>query len=87
MWSNFYFSHLTNGSDLIYTNNKMKNTTLFQVQRRADNETLISTCGGGESRARIFKRLCIPGIDSKEWNPPAYVAWRAGTITLFLLGS
>ncbi len=27
------------------------------------------------------------GIDSKEWIPPAYVAWRAGTITLFLLGS
>ncbi len=23
----------------------------------------------------------------KEWIPPAYVAWRAGTITLFLLGS
>ncbi len=28
-----------------------------------------------------------PGIDSKEWNSPAYVAWRAGIITLFLLGS
>ncbi len=39
------------------------------------------------SRARIFKRLWSPGIDSKEWIPPAYVAWRAGTITLFLLGS
>ncbi len=37
--------------------------------------------------ARIFKRLWSPGIDSKEWIPPAYVAWRAGTITLFLLGS
>ncbi len=23
----------------------------------------------------------------KEWIPPAYVAWRASTITLFLLGS
>ncbi len=34
--------------------------------------------------ARIFKRLWSPGIDSKEWTPPAYVAWRAGTITLFL---
>ncbi len=30
--------------------------------------------------ARIFKRLWSPGIDSKEWTPPAYVAWRAGTI-------
>jgi hypothetical protein len=38
-------------------------------------------------RARIFKRLWSPGIDSKEWIPPAYVAWRAGTITLFLLGA
>jgi hypothetical protein len=37
--------------------------------------------------ARIFKRLWSPGIDSKEWTPPAYVAWRAGTKTLFLLGS
>jgi hypothetical protein len=39
-----------------------------------------------ENRARIFKCLWGPGIDSKEWIPPAYVAWRAGTITLFLLG-
>ncbi len=37
--------------------------------------------------ARIFKRLWSPGIDSKEWVPSAYVAFRAGTITLFLLGS
>ncbi len=38
-------------------------------------------------RARIFKRLWSPGIDSKASIPPAYVAWRAGTITLFLLGA
>jgi hypothetical protein len=38
-------------------------------------------------RARIFKLLWSPGIDSKELIPPAYVAWRAGMITLFLLGS
>ncbi len=25
-------------------------------------------------QARIFKRLWSPGIDSKEWIPPAYVA-------------
>ncbi len=37
--------------------------------------------------ARIFKCLWSPGIDSKELIPPAYVAWRAGKITLFLLGS
>ncbi len=38
-------------------------------------------------RARIFKHLWSPGIDSKELILPAYVALRAGTITLFLLGS
>ncbi len=36
------------------------------------------------TRASIFKRLWSPEIDSKERIPPAYVAWRAGTITLFL---
>jgi hypothetical protein len=38
-------------------------------------------------RAGIFKRLWSPGIDAKASVPPAYVAWRAGTITLFLLGA
>ncbi len=32
---------------------------------------------------RIQKRSWSPGIDSKEWIPPAYVAWRAGTTTVF----
>ncbi len=36
--------------------------------------------------AGIFKPLWSPGIDAKASIPPAYVAWRAGTITLFLLG-
>ncbi len=39
------------------------------------------------SGARIFKRLWSPGIDSKASIPPAYVAWRAGMITLFLLSA
>ncbi len=39
------------------------------------------------SRARILKLLWSPGINSKESITPAFVAWRAGTITLFLLGS
>jgi hypothetical protein len=34
------------------------------------------------SRAGIFKPLWSPGIDAKASIPPAYVAWRAGTITL-----
>ena len=40
-----------------------------------------------EARAGIFKPLWSPGIDAKALIPPAYVAWRAGTITLFLLGA
>ncbi len=40
-----------------------------------------------EPGAVILKHLWSPGIDSKEWIPRAYVAWRAGTITLFLLGA
>ncbi len=31
-------------------------------------------------RARICKRLRRPGIDSEDSIPPAYGAWRAGTI-------
>jgi hypothetical protein len=34
-----------------------------------------------------FKLLRSPGVNSKESIPPACVAWRAGTTTLFLLGS
>jgi hypothetical protein len=41
----------------------------------------------GNSRVRILKLLRSPGIDSKESIPPAYVAWRAGTTTLLILGS
>jgi hypothetical protein len=32
-----------------------------------------------EYLVRICKRLRVPGIDSEESTPPAYVAWRAGT--------
>jgi hypothetical protein len=37
--------------------------------------------------ARIFKLLRRPRFDSNESIPPAFVARRAGTTTLFLLGS
>ena len=43
--------------------------------------------GDARNRAQIFKFLRSPEIDSKESVPPAYVAWRAGTTTLFLLDS
>jgi hypothetical protein len=39
------------------------------------------------ARGGIFKLLRSPEIDSKESIPPNYVARRAGTTTLFLLGS
>ncbi len=44
-------------------------------------------CSFYETRARFFKLLRSSGIDYKESITPAYVAWQAGTITLFLLGS
>ncbi len=36
-------------------------------------------------RVRICRRLRSLGIDSKESIPPAYVARRTGTITIFVL--
>jgi hypothetical protein len=38
------------------------------------------------ARARIFKLIRSPRLDSKEPIPPGCVAWRAGTTTLLLLG-
>jgi hypothetical protein len=38
-------------------------------------------------RGGIFKLLRSPGNDSNESIPPAYVAWRSGTTTLFLFSS
>ncbi len=38
-------------------------------------------------RARIFLTFKEPGINFQESILPAYAAWRAGTMTLFLLGS
>ncbi len=40
-----------------------------------------------DSRDGIFTLLRSPGIDSNDTIPPAYVTWRPGTTTLFLLGS
>jgi hypothetical protein len=39
------------------------------------------------TRARICERLRSPGIDFKESIPPAYVVWRAGTLTLFVVST
>ncbi len=39
----------------------------------------MSPHGVLDTRARIYKRLWSPGIDSKASIPPTYVVWRAGT--------
>jgi hypothetical protein len=67
------------------------NIGLSEKERLAVYATIATVLHTGnitfEVRARILKRLWSPGIDSKASIPPAYVAWRAGTINLFLLGA
>ncbi len=53
--------------------------------KSSSSPDLIPQRDPGREQSPYFKRLWSPGIDSKEWIPPAYVAGRAGTITLFLL--
>ncbi len=62
---------------LIGQNHPHPTTTAASFQHRPESAI----------RAGIFKPLWSPGIDAKASIPPAYVAWRAGTITLFLLGA
>jgi hypothetical protein len=47
---------------------------IFKNSMEARNRVGI----GWPYRARICKPLRRPGIDSEDWIPPAYVAWRAG---------
>jgi hypothetical protein len=56
---------------------------IFKQSRGARNRVGM----GCSTRAGIFKPLWSPGIDAKASTPPAYVAWRAGTKTLFLLSA
>ncbi len=48
---------------------------------------IYSRNAGNQLRASILKLLRNPGIDSMESIPPACLARRTGTVTLFLLGS
>jgi hypothetical protein len=43
----------------------------------------FSLWGKTPDLSRICKQLRSPGIFSEESNPLAYVAWQAGTTTLF----
>jgi hypothetical protein len=43
--------------------------------------------GSMKPEPEFFNFLRSPEIDTKQRVPPAYVAWRAGTITMILLGS
>ncbi len=42
--------------------------------KKASTESVLEYC------ARICKRPRSPGIDSKEWIPPAYVTFMAGRV-------
>jgi hypothetical protein len=57
----------------------------------AENPALSSSTLGEFSfllvKARIFKLLKSPRINSKESISPTYVAWRTGKTIIFLLGS
>ncbi len=59
---------------------------IFKLSMVARNR-VVTGLSYRPARGGIYKLLRSPGIDSKEQIPPAYVAWRAGTATLFLLGS
>jgi hypothetical protein len=60
-----------------------------KTRSRKSRDTVPLTEVGGkhtrEVRARIFKLFVSQRIDSIESILPAYVAWRAGTTTLFLV--
>ncbi len=66
------FSNLEVGTYFCCVQKIRKDFVSFRLYRG-----LIRVCPA-QLRACIFKRVWGPGIDSKEWIPPAYVAWRAG---------
>jgi hypothetical protein len=62
----------------------------FHLMKKSAKVQLYFGSGCGMMKvftSGIFKPLWRPGIDAKASIPPAYVAWRAGTITLFLLSA
>jgi hypothetical protein len=69
-----------------YKQDSPRNRTIF-IGRRIINPVMFIRVRNKETRARTFKCLWGPGIDSKEWITPTFEVWRAGTKTLFLLGA
>ncbi len=55
--------------------------------RNLENNVLSPLHKLSRNGARICKHLRSPGIFPKESIAPAYVAWRAGTITLFVISA
>ncbi len=67
--------------------NISRSRTTFRIVMVMDKLNWNKSGFHDKNRAGIFKPLWSPGIDAKASIPPAYAAWRAGTITLFLLGA
>ncbi len=77
------FSHIFASSQRTPSPQKIVFKNLFHISLfwiQALQEECVKL--GEGAGARILKRLWSPGIDSKEWILPAYVARRAGTINL-----
>jgi hypothetical protein len=94
-----YFRHLFHnwfGFDWIVNNKSRRYEETVHIklkksgERQQSTALLDSNCSGGRGTRilrQYFKLLRSPGIDSKESISPAYVTWRTGMTTLFLLGS
>ncbi len=72
----------------------MENASLLQQQKRQGRHRLLFSSWIIVSLPYVLNKLsiwagtvCLNVTRSQESIPPAYVAWRAGTTTLFLLGS
>ncbi len=60
----------------------------MQTQFEGNFEFLLLLVNIANTEHNFFKLLRSPGfheIDFQKSIPPAYVAWRAGTLTLFLI--
>ncbi len=78
-------------STSLYWKSEPEFAYIFKERRNlfqgVDSASLRSLAGWYDKKSPNFKLSRSPRIDSKESIPPAYVARRAGTATLFLLGS